>query len=319
MSRILNFGSLNIDYVYDVDHFVRPGETLSSNSLNFYCGGKGLNQSVALARASACCYHAGAVGSEDGGFLVEVLQKNGVDVQFIAQKECRTGHAIIQVDRTGQNSILLFGGANQKITEEEIDRALEPFHSEDMLLLQNEINSIGSIMEKAAQKGMKILLNPSPMNLSIQKLPLHLVSLLIVNEIEAAELCNGDETKLFRKWGNLYPKTAIVLTLGEKGVLYFNPVEGKPYYHGVYEVPVVDTTAAGDTFTGYFIAMIAQNNPVEKALELASIASAIAISRKGAEKSIPFLNEVSASQLISAKTCLDMKEDILKRHFSWME
>ena len=115
--RVVNFGSLNIDYVYRVDHFVRPGETMSAKSLQVQCGGKGLNQSVALARAGVETWHAGLIGPE-GRFLKETLDRAGVHTRFVEETAGSTGHAIIQVDSTGQNSILLHDGANGRLTPE---------------------------------------------------------------------------------------------------------------------------------------------------------------------------------------------------------
>lgn len=173
--NILNFGSLNIDYTYQVDHFVRAGETSSSKSLSVFSGGKGLNQSIALSRAGANVWHAGAVGKEDGAFLIEELSEAGVHTEFISRTEGKTGHAIIQKDPSGQNCILLYGGANQEIGKEFVDRVMERFEEGDFLILQNEISEIAYIMEKARQKGMRIVLNPSPMDEKIASYPLSYV------------------------------------------------------------------------------------------------------------------------------------------------
>ena len=161
--KILNFGSLNIDYVYSVDHFVQKGETLLSKDLNVYSGGKGLNQSVALGRAGARVYHAGAVGA-DGTFLLKLLNDAGVDTSYVYQSEAvRTGNAIIQTDKTGDNCILLFGGANQEITKEQVDETIDFFEPGDFIVLQNEINEMPYIIRKAHERGMIIVFNPAPM------------------------------------------------------------------------------------------------------------------------------------------------------------
>ena len=191
--KVLCFGSLNIDYTYKVDHFVKKGETLSAESLQVFCGGKGLNQSIALAKAGVDTCHAGAVG-EDGVFLLEELQKAKVDTGCVAvRQDVRTGNAIIQNDREGDNCILLYGGANQAITKEQVDTVLEHFVSGDFLMLQNEINEIPYIMEQAHRKGMKIVLNPSPMNEKIFHLPLETVDYFLLNEVEAGQILG--ETK----------------------------------------------------------------------------------------------------------------------------
>ncbi len=295
--KLLNFGSLNIDCVYQVDHFVRPGETMSSISRHTFCGGKGLNQSIALARAGVKVYHAGAVGRADGDMLVDALAANGINTDFIKRSEEEaTGHAIIQVTRSGQNCILLHGGANQTITNEHVDETLADFAAGDFIILQNEINNMPYIMERAHNKGLVIVLNPSPMNERILALPLEYVDYFMLNEVEAADICGKSETDdLLGSLAEKYPKAKIVLTLGKLGVRY---KDGDTILtHGIYKVPVVDTTAAGDTFTGFFIGSLAQGHAPDEALRLASIASSIAVSRQGAETSIPSMDEVISSTL----------------------
>lgn len=304
--KILNFGSLNIDYVYNVDHFVRPGETLSSDSLSVYSGGKGLNQSIALARAGAQVYHAGIAG-KDGGFLLDILKESGVNTEYTKVSGDVNGHAIIQVDRKGQNCILLYGGTNQQITRGFVDEVFTGFQEGDWVLLQNEINETAYIMECARKKKMRIILNPSPMDDKILALPLDNVDLFILNEVEAAGLCGGkaDESSLALLHGR-FPGSSIVLTLGKAGAVYLGP-EGI-LRHGIYRVPVVDTTAAGDTFTGYFISQTAAGEPPARALETASIASSLAVSKKGAAPSIPKIDEVLSSNLEQQGT-VDGAED----------
>ena len=142
MSKILNFGSLNIDYVYSVPHFVMPGETLAAIERNVFAGGKGLNQSVAAARAGGNIYHAGAVGKDDSKVLTDTIAANKINDKFLMRRDSPSGHTFIQVDAKGQNCILLYGGANQSITCDEIDAALSFFDKGDYLILQNEINKI---------------------------------------------------------------------------------------------------------------------------------------------------------------------------------
>ncbi|KUO70752.1 MAG: ribokinase [Clostridia bacterium BRH_c25] len=295
--KILNFGSLNLDYVYHVDHFVRPGETISSESRLVFCGGKGLNQSIALARSGVQVYHAGAVGKADGGILCEALQKNIINIDFIEQRDdVSTGHAIIQVNCTGQNCIMLYGGANQTMTKKHIDKTLQSFGQGDFLILQNEINMLDYIIEQAHNKGLIIILNPSPMNEKILSLPLEYVDYFILNEVEAADICgSADQEKLLECLAKMYPAARIVLTLGRYGVKYKD--SRKMLIHGIYEVPVVDTTAAGDTFTGFFIGSLLQGYNENEALRLASIAASISVSRHGAETSIPYMKEVKGSRL----------------------
>ena len=167
--KILNFGSCNIDFVYKLDHIVTIGETETSNSMQVFPGGKGLNQSVALAKAGMEVYHAGCIGT-DGEMLTDVLESNGVDISNIKKVDEKTGHPIIQVSSKGDNSIFLYSGSNAKITEEFVDEVLDKFQKGDMLLLQNEINKIDYIIEKAYKKGMCIIFNPSPYNDEIKNI-----------------------------------------------------------------------------------------------------------------------------------------------------
>ncbi|GFI57326.1 bifunctional ribokinase/ribose-5-phosphate isomerase A [Muribaculaceae bacterium] len=181
-----------------MEHFIRPGETFGATRLDKFPGGKGLNQSIALARAGARVYHAGNVGP-DGEVLVETLRNAGVDTNLIRRVEEVTGHAVIQVDSRGDNSIILYAGANARVTSDQIDRVLEEFARGDYLILQNEINLVGEIMDKAFDKGMTIVLNPSPMNEEIRKLPLEKVSIFLLNEIEGEELTGKRDPDTY--WG----------------------------------------------------------------------------------------------------------------------
>lgn len=293
--KLLNFGSLNLDYVYSVEHFVQPGETLSSNKLERFCGGKGLNQSIAIARAGVPVWHAGKIGGE-GGMLLELLRQAGVDTSYVEKSERMTGHAIIQVDKTGQNCILLHGGANTDIEEAFIDRVLAQFGKGDILLLQNEQNNLPYLMEQAHARGLQIACNPSPIDRGILQYPFEYVKWFILNEIEGNALTgkSGPEeiadTLLER-----YPHAAVVLTLGKQGVLYRDAETS--LRHGTFRVKPVDTTGAGDTFTGYFLAGICQRLAVHEILHRASVASSIAVSRRGAAPSIPTLQEVLDAKL----------------------
>lgn len=294
--KILSFGSLNIDYVYKVPHFVKKGETLSAKELNVYTGGKGLNQSIALARAGVETYQAGAIGT-DGMFLLEQLKEAGVNTDLVKiLDDVRTGNAIIQNDDEGDNCIVLFGGANQAITKEQVDEVFEDFTNEDYLLIQNEINELPYIAEKAKEEGMKIILNPSPMNEKILKLPLDQIDYFILNEIEAMQILEMDEPEeidgkyIAGLLHERFPDTTIVLTLGSEGSVC---IFGDEYVEQlIYKVKAVDTTAAGDTYTGYFIAGILNGKTIKEAMDIASKASAIAVTRQGAAPSIPVLEEV---------------------------
>jgi len=288
--KVLNFGSLNLDLVYQMPHFIRAGETLSSTSFSRNVGGKGLNQSVALAKAGAEIYHAGLVG-EDGEMLRAFLADNGVDTRFVRTIDQPSGHAVIQVEPAGNNCIFLYGGANQCITAEFIQEALEPFGEGDFLVLQNEINMIDAIIDAAYAKGMQVVLNPSPIADNLKTLPLEKISWFILNEIEGAELSGETEPdKILDKLTQLYPHAQIVLTLGGDGSMYCG--NGQRVKQEVFKVKAVDTTAAGDTFTGFFFAAVADGVEPAEALRRASKASSISVTRPGAAASIPTLAEV---------------------------
>ena len=297
--KVLNFGSLNIDLVFSVEHFVREGETLASEKMEKFCGGKGLNQSIALAKAGAEVYHAGCVG-DDGGMLLEMLETSGVDTSLIRKLPGPGGMAMIQVDKQGSNCILLYGGSNQSVDSEQIAKTVEQFAAGDLLLLQNEINGLKEIVDSAFDRGMIIALNPSPVGKQLQEIDLSKISWLILNEIEGQELtgeCKSE--KILEKLHQKYPDCRVVLTLGKKGSVYFDGTE--QLHQGIYSVPVVDTTAAGDTFTGFFLASVMRGETPSKALEIASKASSIAVSRKGAAPSIPSMEEVDAFDLKPAE------------------
>ena len=294
--KVLCFGSLNIDYTYKVPHFVKKGETLASERLQVFGGGKGLNQSVALAKAGTEVYHAGSIG-QDGMFLLDMLKDAGANTDFVKILDTvRTGNAIIQNDKSGDNCIILYGGANQAITREQVDEVMSHFESGDYLVLQNEINELGYIVEKAHEKGMIIVLNPSPMNEKILALPLDVINYFIPNEVEAAQIL-GKEDKGEESWEQIaddllkkFPQATIVLTMGSEGSVFKNQKE--TVCQSIYKVQAVDTTAAGDTFSGYFIGGILGGLSAKEAMDQASKASAIAVTRKGAAPSIPVLAEV---------------------------
>ncbi|WP_040195146.1 ribokinase [Clostridium culturomicium] len=291
--KVLNLGSLNIDYVYDVDHFVRAGETQGSLNMETFCGGKGLNQSIALSRSGIEVWHGGAVGFDDSKMLLDTLAAAGVRINLINRKNSKSGHAIIQKVKSGENCILLHGGANHMITKEDVAFTLGNFQQGDYIILQNEISELPYIMESAHKKGMKVVFNPSPISREIMDYPLEYVDYFILNEIEAADICDGhglEGSELIEKLHGLFPESKIVLTLGEKGSIYKD--SEKIYHQPIFKVKAVDTTAAGDTFTGFFIGALVSNKGVEDSLEIAAKASAISVTRNGASVSIPTLEEV---------------------------
>ena len=330
--QILNFGSLNIDFTYAVDHIATPGETIASTSLAVNPGGKGLNQSIALARAGAKVAHAGMVGI-DGGFLIDLLRDNGVDVSAVRTSgDVRTGNAIIQTD--AENCIVLYGGANQAIDEAFIDEVLAGTQTGDWILLQNEISGLGHLVEAAHARGLRVILNPSPITDDLLALDFSAVDMLILNEVEAAALIGvgrasspiaqasdsttvsvgaptkgqaDDQSGLIAALRARFADQTVVLTLGEKGSVYIDAGGGEAVggeesagwddvlvRQPAFPVEAVDTTAAGDTFTGYLLAALAAGEVPATAMRLAAAASALAVTRPGAAPSIPTRPEVDA-------------------------
>ena len=294
--RVLSFGSLNIDYVYDVPHFIARGETMAALKLNTYSGGKGLNQSVALSKAGLEVYHAGAVG-EEGLFLISELESAGVNTKYIARlKDIRTGHTIIQRNSDGDNCIILFGGANRQITKEQIDSTLEKFSKGDALVIQNEINDIEYMASRAHELGMIVAFNPSPMEEKI--IPVFkYADYILLNEVEAGQFLNQDIASMSpediaKRLLNELPDSKIVLTLGTNGSVYAD--KNIMFRQSAIKVNAVDTTAAGDTFTGFFLSGIFGGQSPEWSMKFASHASAIAVTRPGAAPSVPSREEVLA-------------------------
>lgn len=288
--KIINVGSLNIDKVYKVDDIASEGHTISCSSLETFCGGKGLNQSLAVSRAGARCVHIGAIGPE-GVFLEDYLKQSGVDTSLLKHVDSETGHAIIQVNSKGQNSIIVYGGANTQLGEDYLSSALEKSVEEgDIVLLQNETDSIGFVMEKARSLGAKVVFNPSPFPSDVSSYPLDCVDIFMLNEHEAAQLAGLQGPDVIKCLMKRFPHAQIVMTLGSEGVSYGH--NGNVIHSPSYKVQAVDTTGAGDTFCGYFLAMLSKGLEIPECLKYSCAAAAISVTRPGAGPSIPRIEEV---------------------------
>ncbi len=288
--KILNYGSLNYDYTYQVSHMVRPGETLASVQMQTHLGGKGLNQSVALARAGVQVYHAGMVG-EDGQQLLDVCAKEGIDTSLVGRRPGKSGHTVIQVDPQGENCILLYGGANRLNTEEQIEEVLSHFEAGDILLLQNEINLVDQLIKRGSQKGLRIVLNPSPFEDQLLRCNLEQVDTFLINETEGMQMSGENRPeRILQVLRQKYPDSEFVLTLGREGVWLDTGKES--IRESAFPVKAVDTTAAGDTFTGYYLAGLLSGIERREILRRACAASALAVMKKGAVGSIPRAQEV---------------------------
>ena len=288
--KVLNIGSMNLDLVYSVDHIVQPGETEASFALDTFLGGKGLNQSMALAKAGVEVWQGGMIG-EDGQPFLDACKEYGVHGDLIRTVPGKSGHAVIQRDKNAQNCILLYGGANQQLTEEYVDEVLSHFAAGDILLLQNEVNMMPYIVDKAHEMGMQIALNPSPFNEKLDEVDMKKISIFLLNEVEGNQVTGlTDPDEIIAKMLEMFPQARIVLTLGKDGAVYADA--GQKHFQPIFKVKAVDTTAAGDTFSGYFLAGLLDGMPVPEILKMSAKASSIAVTRAGAVPSIPYRNEV---------------------------
>lgn len=300
--KVYNYGSINIDHIYRVGDFVRPGETLASKSYHRMLGGKGANQSIALAKAGTDIHHIGRISSDDT-WVSEKLSEFGITSDHIQSVDEPTGHAIIQVTDAGENAIILYGGANQTHTIDELKDTLSKAEKGDCILLQNECNLTGEVLKLAKDQGMTVAFNPAPMTDAVRDMPLECVDYLIVNETESEGLVNDPDFSrdqpqaLLEQLHSLYPNQKIVMTLGGDGVLYKD--NEQTIAVAAEKIEVVDTTAAGDTFIGYFIQQIIEGKSVETALKVANKASSITVQTLGASESIPDMKTLQSLGLIS--------------------
>jgi len=288
--KIMNYGSLCIDHVYSVPYFVKPGETLSCIDYERHPGGKGLNQSLALAYAGADVWHAGMVGN-DGVWLKELLTEAGVNTKMIQVTDTASGHALIQVNPDGENAIVICGGANRTVKTDDLDDVFAQCDEGDCLLLQNEISLMPEIMKAAKSKSMRIAFNAAPITEQVLEYPLDCVDLFILNEVEA-EALSGEQApqRVIKRLTEMYPHARVVLTLGEQGAIYGDPE--RIVHQDAFTVEALDTTGAGDTFTGFFLAGWLDGQTIEYCLEVACKAAAICVTRKGAATSIPARGDI---------------------------
>ncbi len=290
MARLVNLGSLCIDHVYRVPNLTGSGETVSSTSHSVFPGGKGLNQSLAAARAGADVRHCGCVGA-DGSFLVDLLCDNGVNVDAVrVDAGAVSGHAMIQVNDRGENAIVIAGGTNRTLTSVDFDAAFADLGEADWLLLQHEINNLEAVLARAESAGVRVAFNVAPVDGRELDYDLSGVALLIVNEIEGAALArlpaDTPSEQLLDALARALPSTTVVLTLGADGLEYAEPGGGRGSIPA-FEVEVVDETAAGDAFIGYLMAGLLDGVGLTDALRHGSAAGALAVTVAGAASSIP--------------------------------
>lgn len=298
MPKLVNLGSLCIDNVYSVPNITASGETVASLEYAVYAGGKGLNQSLAAARAGARVVHVGCVGS-DGRWLKAELSKSGVDVAAVREADSPSGHAVIQVNPSGENAIVISGGANRTLDDADIETAFSSCEEDDWLLLQNEINKMEDIFKISSNKRLKLALNLAPVDERIGNYDLGSVDLLIVNEVEAQALSGRSAVDdAFEALCARYPSCDVVVTLGRDGLRYGRGPERIAL--GAFEVEAVDETGAGDAFVGYLMAALLEGQRMQDALIAGSAAGALATTRAGAASSIPDREAVSAVTAVAA-------------------
>ena len=295
--KILSFGSLNIDYNYKLDHIVAPGETISSHDLIVTCGGKGLNQSIALRKAGAQVLHAGIIGY-DGEMLKQALEDAGVDTKLLkVDPDSKSGHTIIQIEeKTAQNCIIVCPGTNGMVEKDYIDEVVSFFEPGDYAVFQNEITNVDYAMKSCREKGLRVVFNPSPMTRELAASDIYqYVDDLFINEVEGEQMTGTDDPEeILQSLKKSWPQCRVILTLGSKGAVILT--ENGPYYQKAYPCEAVDTTGAGDTFSGYFTALSAAGKTPAEALELSCKASSLAVRKMGAAASIPLLEDVLAAE-----------------------
>lgn len=285
MPKLVNLGSLCIDNVYGVPNITSTGETVASLSHAVFPGGKGLNQSLAAARAGATVVHAGCIGP-DGRWLRDELAQAGVDVGLVREVDTPSGHAVIQVNPAGENAIVIAGGANRVLTDADRAAACLRCGPTDWLLLQNEINDLEATLRGAAAAGCRVAFNVAPVDGRERGYDLSGVHLLILNEVEAAALADVAEPEAaLEVLCARYPSCDVVVTLGRDGLRYGHG--GDRTRLDAFPAEAVDETAAGDAFVGYLMAALLEGRPMRDAVVLGSAAGALAVTRAGAASSIP--------------------------------
>lgn len=288
--KFINFGSMHIDFVYNVKQIVKARETLNVIDHATNLGGKGLNQSVALARAGAKVSHVGIIGN-DGAELKTTLINNGICTDHVTFLNQPNGHAVIQVNSDGDNTILIFGGTNQKYTPELIDQALLNSEPDDIVLVQNQINDVPRIIEQAKNHRKKVIFNLAPASQNMAYYPLEYVDVFVMNQYQGNLLTQQEKPDaILAALQRRYPQASFVLTMGQEGVKFVD--NHHRFTIPAERVPAIDTNAGGDTFVGYFLARWHLGDSIENSLELACRAAALCITRKGAATSIPYLSEL---------------------------
>lgn len=288
--KVLVFGSFNIDKVYRLAHLPDRGQTLYCDDYAVHVGGKGLNQALAFARAGADTFAAGKVGREDGAYLTDYLARGGVDVSAVAADGEHTGHTIIEVDPDGENQMILFGGANREITPADCERILRDHADADLLMTQYETSCVEYMLELAHRAGIRTAVNPSPYVPQVRSLPFERIDILILNAFEGESITGERDPAAVVRALHARSHGVVVLTRGADGAMYFDgETEARV---PAFRVDALDTTGAGDTFTGFCLHALLTGASPARALRLGAAASAIEVTRVGAAETIPTREEV---------------------------
>lgn len=282
---VFNLGSVNLDYFYKTPHLPRAGETLAALEFSAGLGGKGANQSVALALGGAQVVHIGQIHKDDESHIA-LLGACGVDLRHLAKGDVPTGHAIVMIDEaSGENQIILMQGANLAMTPKMISSALDEAQDGDWALTQNETNLNDVFLQEAKKRGLKICYSAAPFLKDKLLALLDIIDLLVVNEGEAQEI----EAALARPpeaWGIAH----VIITKGAEGASYYG-AEGT-FFQPSEKVKAVDSTGAGDTYLGFLLAQLSHGRDIKHAMAIASKAAGLQVTRYGTADAIPTLDEI---------------------------
>lgn len=281
---IFNLGSINVDHFYQVPHLPEPGETVVSDDYTYGLGGKGANQSVAAACGGAKVVHIGAIGA-NAKWTREKLESFGIESDHIATLDMPTAHAVIYVDMVGENAIVISGGANLAQDEALITIALDDSVAGDFCLLQNETNKVAFTAELAKEKGLRVVYSAAPFDAAKTAQILPFIDILVLNEIEARQLADALGVTAAH-----LPVAEVLVTKGARGAEFRSG--GQEISVPAFAVEPVDTTGAGDTYLGFFIAGLDASMDAKGAMTFAAAAAALQVTRQGTTEAIPSLKDV---------------------------
>ncbi|KRK98873.1 ribokinase [Secundilactobacillus odoratitofui DSM 19909 = JCM 15043] len=303
-NRVTVIGSLNVDTILEIPRLPKPGETLAMGDQSFAGGGKGANQGIAAGRAGADTYFIGKIGDDaNGKFMVKSMTDSNINVDEITvTKDAKTGQAFILLDENGQNSILVYGGANQALTTADVDHAEATIAKSDFIITQFEtpLDVAEAAFKTAKANDVVTILNPAPARQAIPASLMAVSDLVVPNETECQTLTGveiTDEASMIKGAEKLHEMGAkgVIITVGDKGAFY-HTVDGNYGFVDAFKVKAVDTTAAGDTFIGALSSQLKKDfSNLPDAIRFANRASSITVQRMGAHPSIPTLAEIEAA------------------------